>query len=302
MANILQSTQQRNERREAFAKEKKDEREDLRQTCDKGIESVCGDAEKLAAFLRMMVTVPNYTSRNAMLVYQKMPDARHVESKKAWYDMGRYVPEEHKDKGIKILVGTDKGRMTFYDVKMVYDVSQTVGKPPKKHTIALAEDSPEMQKAFNGLAEHSPVPIVADETLAVPSLYDPQERVVLVNDGFSDYETFAAVVNANAHASLHNEDIRENRGQDRGYDPEATEFLTSCVTYVVCQRFGVPVPGMDFETPAQVMGSMDFEGKDVLLKIIGDNAKSCTERLRKEIAPNTIERAGNTGRSSRAPR
>lgn len=299
MASIFQSSQDLTANREAFKKEKSEEREDLGRRCDEGIIQVSGDPDRLADFLKVMVAVPGYTSRNAMLVFLKDKDVSHVENPKAWYDMGRYVKDEEKDNGIKIMVGKDKGRGTVYDVRMVYDVSQTYGKAVKKPGVVLEEGTPEMQQAFDALVEFSPVPIIPDAELTMPARYDPAERVIRVSDSFTDYETFAAMVNANTHARIHKEDIAANRGADMGYNTADSEFLTSCVTYVVCQRFGVPVPGMDFETPAAVLGSMDKEGMDAMLKILGDNAKECGNRVQNRVKPPAVERVARAAGSAR---
>ncbi len=284
MASITQSGKQVMEGREAFAKGQKDERDGLKELYHAGVEKVCSDPEQLAGYLDMMVKVPSYTSRNAMLVYLQMPEATFVESPKGWYDMGRYVQEEKKNSGIKIVKPHEKNNTTFFDPKMMYDISQTVGRPATKPTIQLVEDSPEMQKAFDALVEASPVPLAADDNLNVPAQYDPNDKVIRVSDAFSDYETFAAVVNATTHAGLHRDDIQASGG-DRGYDPGDFEFITACSTYVVSRRFGVPMPGMDFETPVETLGMMDLEGQKAMLKIIGDSAQKCGDRVQDKIHP-----------------
>lgn len=285
MASIIQSGKQVMEGREAFAKGQKEEREGLRELCNAGIEKVCNDPEQFAAYLNTMVVVPGYTSRNAMLVYQQMPEATFVESPKGWYDMGRYVPEEKKNDGINIFKPKEKQGGTYFDPKMVYDISQTVGRAVKKPAIQLAEGSGDMQKAFDALVESSPVPVVADEGINMPAVYDPGKREILVSDAFSDYDTFAAVVNATTHAGMHRDDIRASGGVDRGYDTSDFEFVTACTTYVVCKRFGVPVEGVNFEATTDVLGIMDIEGKDAMLKIIGDGARKCGDKVQDKVRP-----------------
>ena len=285
MASITQSGKQVMEGREAFGREKKELKEGLREMCSEGIEKVCADPAQLTAYLNMMATAPGYTSRNTMLIFQQMPEATFVESPKGWYDAGRYVPEPMKDKGIQIIKPQETQRGTFFDPKMLYDISQTVGRPVKKPTIQLAEDSPDMQRAFDALVESSPVPVVTEDSLGVPAVYDPHSREILVSDAFTDYETFTAFVNAATHASLHREDMRASGGADRGYDPGDFEFITTCATYVVSRRFGVPMPGMDFGATLDTLGMMDNEGKDAMLKIIGDEAKKCGEKVQDKIRP-----------------
>lgn len=287
MASITQSGKQVMEGREAFGREKKELKEGLREMCNDGIEKVCADPGQFTAYLNIMAAAPGYTSRNTMLIFQQMPEATFVESAKGWYDMGRYVPDPMKDKGIQIIKPQETQRGTFFDPKMLYDVSQTVGRPAKKPAVQLAEDSPDMQKAFDALVESSPVPVVPDEHLNMPAVYDARDKVIRVNDAFTDYETFSAFVNAATHASLHREDMRASGGADRGYDPGDFEFITSCATYVVSRRFGVPMPGMDFETTLDTLGMMDIEGKDAMLKIIGDEAKKCGEKVQDKIRPKT---------------
>lgn len=298
MASITQSGKQVMQGREAFAQEKREERDGLRELYHAGVQKVCASPEQLAAYLNMMVTVPGYTSRNAMLVYQQMPAATFVESAKGWYDLGRYVPADKKEGGISIVKPREKGRSTYFDPKMVYDVSQTVGRPVKPPAVHLEEGSPDMQKGFDALVESFPVPVVADEHISTPALYDPRDKVIRVNDGFSDYETFTAVVNAAAHATLHRDDIQISGG-DRGYDPADFEFVTTCSAYVVSRRFGVPVPGMDFETPVEVLGSMDLEGQKTMLKIIGDGARKCGDRVQDKVRPKLPARSPRTPGQSR---
>lgn len=290
MASIIQSGKQVMEGREAFAQERKDEREGLKEMYHIGVEKVCADPRQLAAYLDIMVTVPGYTSRNAMLVFQQMPEATFVESAKGWYGMGCYVPGEKKDGGILIMRPHEKGQATYFDPKMVYDISQTIGRPATRPVVRLEENSEKMQKAFDALVEFSAAPIIADESLGTPALYDPREKVIRVNDAFSDYETFAAVVNATVHANLHREDISKSGGADRGYDPGDFEFLTACTTYVVSRRFGVPAQGMDFEATTDVLGMMDLEGQKTMLGIIGDGARKCGERVQDKVCPKAAER------------
>ncbi|MDL2294306.1 hypothetical protein LJC60_06705 [Ruminococcaceae bacterium OttesenSCG-928-D13] len=289
MANIFQATQARQDRRDAFVQDKKDEIAALKEVANEGITQVGGNPEKLGAFLNMMVMVPSYSSRNAMLVMQQRPDATHLETSKGWYDVGRFLTGDEKENGVKILVAKQKGRKTYFDPQTVYDISQTTGKPVKKPVTVLAEDTPGMQKAFNGLVESSPVPVMPDEQLDVPALYDAGERTIWVNNAFSDHETFAAVVNANAHAILHQEDIKVN-GRDMGYDPEMSEFLTSCITYVVCHRYGVPFDSIDLEHSAARLGSMDFDTMRDMVYKIGDAAKINCDRINREFNPPTQAR------------
>lgn len=285
MASIVQSGKQMMEEREAFAKGQKDERDGLKDLYHAGVEKVCADPGKLKAFLDMMVVVPSYTSRNAMLVYQQMPTATFVESPKGWYDMGRYVPEEKKKDGIKIVTPHEKRNTTYFDPKMVYDVSHTVGRSAGKQMLQLAEGGADMQTAFNALVEYSPVPVMAGENLNEPAVYNPFDKAILVSDSFSDYETFTAVVNATAHAQLHRDDIQASGGVDRGYDPGDFEFITACTSYVVSRRFGVSMQGADFEATTDVLGSMDIEGQKAMLKIIGDSAKKCGDRVQEKVQP-----------------
>ncbi len=287
MASITQSGKQMTAGREAFAQEQKEQRDELRELCDAGIEAVCTDPVKFAGYLDMMATVPGYTSRNAMLVFQQMPEATHVESAKGWYDQGRYVDNAHKNDGIKIFKPQEKARGTFFDPKMVYDVSQTVGKAIVKKPLQLAENTPEMQAAFDALAEASPVPFSEENDLGVPAVYDPKGKVILVSDAFGDYDTFTAVAGAVAHATLHRQDINDNRGRDLGYDPAEFDFITTSAAYVVSRRFGVPVPDMDFAAPLQTLGVIDAESKDSLLRLIGDTAKYCGDRVQRAVAPKT---------------
>lgn len=290
MASLLEANNAILQKKEAYKQEKQGERDECNAIANTGVEWTSQRPENLLALLNKMAEFPNFTHRNCLIVMQKMPDATHLQTVDDWKRQKRRISPNHADAGIMLMKpkqGTD-----FVDAVKYYDVSHTFGPgATRKDAPKLREGTDEMQQAFQGLVKSAPVNIAEAQNMDVPALYDPESREIFVADGFSDNETFAAMVQASTDAKLHYDDIQANRGRDNGYDPEGMTMFTSCVAHTVCRRFGVPYEGAAVEQLHDLLAGLndpdDPEGtgraRNNILRMVSEKAKDCGDSIQKEL-------------------
>ena len=118
--------------KEAWATKKQEERKELCALADSTAAEISGDGEKYQKYLDVQSRFSRYTPTNALLILAQMPEATQLKDFDGWKEAG--VSVQRKPRSVKILEPGKEynrdngGRGTSFDVKRVYDVSQTKGR------------------------------------------------------------------------------------------------------------------------------------------------------------------------------
>lgn len=212
--------------KEAWGAAKQAERTELFERSDKVAERVADDPEALKNYLSTTSRFTDYSVNNTLLIFDQKPDATRVGDYDFWRLKGAQVKKN--EKGIGIIVPGDAYERgdgsigTGYNVKRVFDISQTNARPrqPKE---------PDMRSIFKALVTKCNIRIqqVSDMPEGIHAMYDPERRTISTRDDLDGPQYVRAIATQIALANLP-EQSNERNG-DRAL----------MVAYVVCERFGV---------------------------------------------------------------
>ena len=127
--------------KEEWAAKKQAERKEIYELADTTALEISKDGEKFQKYLDVQARFDRYSPTNALLIYAQMPEATQLKDFEGWKDAG--VSVQRKPKSVKILEPgkeynrDDGGRGTSFDVKRVYDVSQTKGRVRSAPNLSL---------------------------------------------------------------------------------------------------------------------------------------------------------------------
>ncbi len=91
-----------------------------------------------------------------------------------------------------------------------------------------------MTEALKTLLNYCVVPLVTDESIPLPAIYDPNQMKMAVNPNYGGTEAFAGIAIEIAHVRFH------AKGYNQNYSREDYELDAQSVGYMICHRFGVP--------------------------------------------------------------
>lgn len=150
--------------KEAWAAKKQEERKELYALADSTAAEISKDGDKYRQYLDMQSRFSRYTPTNALLILAQMPEATQLKDFDGWKEAG--VSVQRKPKSVKILEPgkeydrEDGTRGTSFEVKRVYDVSQTRGQVRSAPTVKLDD-----RVLLKALIHRSPVPIQTVDSL-----------------------------------------------------------------------------------------------------------------------------------------
>ena len=234
----------------------------------------------------MKARLIHYTATNTLLGLAQKPMATQLKEFDAWKDMGASIRKEETH--IKILEpGSSYERAdgsigTGFNVKHVFDISQTTAKPRQRPN-PVRDD----RQLIAALIHRSPVQIQGVDELpnSMGALYDREQDVIFVRRGMEAHDIFRSLSKELAHAEL--------AYTTPDYNRQDAAFAAYSVSYVVCKRYGIDVSGYDFSRMPERF--KETEPKDIRaeLSAICDAAKEITGRmhraLEKDKAPKNKE-------------
>ena len=272
--------------KDAWAEKKQAERKEVYALADETTKEVSRDGEQYKAFLDVKARLIHYTATNTLLVLAQKPMATQLREFDAWKEMGASIRKEENH--IKILEpGSSYERQdgsvgTGYNVKHVFDISQTTAKPRQR-----MNPVPDDRQLIAALIHRSPVQIQGVDELSngMGALYDREQDVIFVRRGMEAHDIFRSLSKELAHAEL--------AYTIPDYNRQDAAFAAYSVSYVVCKRYGIDVSNYDFSRMPERFH--EAEPKDIRaeLSAICDAAKEITGRmhraLEKDKAPKNKE-------------
>ena len=223
------------ERRVKFMADKPTNRERLQEITagiEQGIKELF-ESEKYMRYLSVMSKFHRYSVNNTMLIYMQRPDAtlvagfnkwknqfeRHV--KKGEHGITIIAPTPYKkkieemkrdpDTHAPILDADGKAVMEEKEIEipmfrpvMVFDVSQTDGKPLPELASSLSGTVPHYEAFMEALRRSAPVPIEFEPMAEnMDGYFSSDQQRIAIREGMSEVQTVSAAVHETAHSKLH---------------------------------------------------------------------------------------------------
>lgn len=227
--------------KEEYAEKKRAEKEKVYQMIDDTAREVVSDPEKFKAFLDTQARVDRYSAANALLIYNQLPEAIQL---KDFDDWGKDNVKIVKGaKSISILEPVEYTRRDgtpgiSYNVKRVFDVSQTNGRKPPAPSV-----NRDPKALITTMLDASPVAVEATNELPYPNMaafYNNEKPTLFVKRGVGDSVAVAqCVAQELGHAQL---SINSNT-----YSRRDMGFQAVCIGYMLCKKYGVDTQNFAIE-------------------------------------------------------
>ncbi len=229
----------------AWAARKQQERETLYAQIDEAVSTMASDGGRFQVYLDVQARFDRYSVANAVLIANQMPEATRLADFDAWRSNGTYV--KRGAIGLSILEPGREYRRedgsvgVSYNVKKVFDISQTNAQRPAPKTL------PDDRSLLKALLHEPPCKVeVRDE---VPdgrnAAYLPEEKTILVRRGLDAHTIFRGLAQELARVHL----------EKGGKECASPDFVVYSAAYLLCQRNGVPVDSFSFQRmPAAYKG------------------------------------------------
>lgn len=283
--DILESSAARNNLndqpfdKDAWAEKKQAERQAVYEMADAAAAEVCADGEKFRAYLDTQTRFDRYSVTNALLILAQMPEATQLKDFDGWKDAGASIKRQQK--GISILEpGEEYTREdgtigTSYNVKKVFDISQTTARAKAQPTVSVDD-----RLLLKALIHRPPVPIQMVDELPgnMGALYDHDQQVIFVRRGMDAPNIFRSVSMELAHAEIGA--ARED------YTRDSAAFSAYCASYMLCRKNGVDVRGYDFGNLPESLRESDPQTQRAALSEIRDTAAGISARMSRVLEQN----------------
>ena len=253
----------------AWATRKQQEREALYAQIDEAVSTMASDGPRFQTYLDVQARFDRYSVANAVLIASQMPEATRLGDFDAWKASGAYV--KRGAVGLSILEPGKEYRRedgsvgVSYNVKKVFDISQTNAQRPAPKTL------PDDRSLLKALIHEPPCKVeVRDE---VPDgrnvVYLPEEKTILVRRGLDAHTIFRGLAQELARVHL----------EKGGKDCTSSDFVVYSVAYLLCQRNGVPVDSFSFQRMPAAYKEMDPQDLRKELGIIREVAGDVTASM-----------------------
>lgn len=229
---------------EEFAARKKLQREAVYAMVEATTKAVCADEQRFREYLNVQARFDRYSATNVLLILAQRPEATRLRDFDGWQSKGAMVGKGQK--AISILepgkqYTTPDGRVgTYYNVKSVFDISQTNAVKPE------IGPRPEARALASALIAKRPVPIELADRLSTGAYYDAENKKIVARKGMDLNTLFCCVSNALAKVEIHR----------LGSDPNAelASFDAYCVSYLMARKYGLDISQYRFPVLPEAMG------------------------------------------------
>ena len=254
------NNRQQNTRREQlspqeWAEKKQLEKESVYQLIDSTAEEISENPDKLKEFLDVQARMDKYSSANALLIYSQLPEATRLKDFAGWGEDNVRVKKGAKS--ISILepveyTKSDGSQGISYNVKKMFDVSQTNGK--KQPAPTLNRDTDDIIAV---MVDTSPVNVELIDEMPQPGMgafYKNEDQTLYIQRGFDD--SVKLVQNIAQELAFAQLSI-----QSDSYSRRDMGFKAVCVGYMVCKKLGV-------ETKSFAVNRIPADWKDMDAKAV----------------------------------
>lgn len=228
-------TGQQNNRlsREEYAEKMRKEKEAVYQMADETATEIVANPEKFKAFLDTQSRLDRYSAVNALLIFKQRPDASQLKNFDDWSKENVKIQKGAKSVSILEPVEYAKRDGTIgisYNVKKVFDISQTNGKKPPAPSV-----NRDPKALITTMLDSSPVNVEAADDLPYPNMaafYNNEEQTLYVKRDVGDSVAVAqCVAQELGHAQL--------SINSESYSRADMGFQAVCIGYMLCKKYGV---------------------------------------------------------------
>ncbi len=263
----------------AWAEKKQAERQAVYDLADTSALQVGGDGAKFQAYLDVQARFDRYSATNVLLILAQMPEAAQLKDFDGWKDAGASIKRQQK--GISILEpGEEYEREdgsigTSYNVKKVFDVSQTTARTKAQPSVSMDE-----RMLLKALISRPPVPMQTTDEMPgnMGAVYDHGKQVILVRRGMDAPSIFRSVSMELAHAEL--------AGGNPEYRRDDAAFSAYCASYLLCKKNGIDVSGYHFERMTERFRESSPQEIRSTLTEIRDTAANISARMSRALEQN----------------
>lgn len=263
----------------AWAEKKQAERQALYEMADDTALSVAGDGDKFREYLDIQARFHRYSVTNALLVMAQMPEATQIRDYDGWKSAGVYVKRQPTAISIlepgKEYPREDGSIGTSYNVKKVFDISQTTARNKAQPSVTLDD-----RLLLKALITRPPVPMQTVDELPnhMGALYDHDQQVIFVRRGMDAANIFRSVSMELAHAEI--------AAANEDYTREDAAFTAYSASYLLCQEYGVDAKGYAFSSLPDSFRESDAQGIRAALSEIRDTAGNISGRMSRVLEQN----------------
>lgn len=245
--------------KDAWAAQKQAERETVYKMIDDTLSLMGRNGQVFQSYLDVQARFDRYTANNAILVAAQMPEATRLLDFESWKSEGLHILQG--EEAIRILEPgkeyerEDHSIGVFYNVKRVFDVSQTNSR--KKTEPVMKRDDRMLLKA---LMNNAPCNMEMSDTLSgnVNARYDPEKDTVLLRPGLDAPALFRGLAQGIARAFV-----------EKDYaDCIHAGFAAYCVSYMLCKRNGVSVDAFSFDRLPDAFSTLEPQELRAQLDVI----------------------------------
>lgn len=212
---------------------KRAEKDAVYQMIDDTVQEITTNPEKFKGFLDTQSRMNRYSAVNALLIYKQNPQATQIKDFGEWTE--DKVSIKKGEKSFTILepveyTKRDGSTGVSYNVKKVFDVSQTKGKQVPAPTVKR-----DPRGIVAAMIDTSPVEVVMTDKMPYPNMgayYNNEKQTLYVKRDLGDSVALCQCVAqelAHAQFSIDSEQ----------YSRKEMGFPATCIAYMICQKHGV---------------------------------------------------------------
>lgn len=267
--------------KDAWAAKKQEQRQAVYDLADSTAEAIAADGGRFRDYLDVQSRFDRYTATNALLILAQKPEATQLRDFENWRSTGAFIKRQEMSHGISILEPGDEYKRedgsigTYYNVKKVYDVSQTNTRMKVQPTVSMDE-----RLLLKALIHRPPVPMQTVDELPnnMGALYDHDQKVIFVRRGMTADDIFRSVSKELAHAEI--------AGARSEYYREDAAFAAYSVSYLLCRKYGIDVSGYDFSRLPEDFREADPQSIRAALSEMRDTANTISGRMYRVLEQN----------------
>ena len=270
---------EKNQSRADWIAARKTEREELNRLSDDGITMVTDSPNVYQMYLNTQAVNPTYSASNIILAMQQADGITVLGSAERWRKLGRIVDKSAQSLKIRVSESyqRDGREHTGYKVGLVYDISQTAGRPFAQ--MILKEDSPQIKSAVKALINLAQVPLVTTDDMDLSSYYDSAEPTIYIQNGLSDQSTFVSLSREIVHSWIH------NKGAYAEYERQECDLDATSVAYMLGRRYGISAPTPDFSLLGAQYSQLDTQDRRQMLDSIQKLLRNLDNVVARELSP-----------------
>ncbi len=255
-----------------YAARKKAEKDAAYETIDNSISEMMQNDESFVDYLKFQSHMEFYSASNAILIMAQCPDATQLKSADSWNELNAKINKG--EKAIHILEPTEYidengEQRTSYNIKNVFDVSQTDAEPkppqklegnPRVFAMALMNSATIEKKAVDELP-------IENST----AFYDYDNKTLLVRKKSDSISLFKDISRELALAEI-------AEGCDE-YNRDECLPSANCAAYMLCQKYGIDNRDMNAADAAKKWAGLENKDVRTMLAMSNDALYSVGKNL-----------------------